>query len=90
MKFDERDLKYGAAHPGKGAAGKTGLWRVGRKPAIDPDKCTMCGLCELYCPDNAIDILDYVVIDYNYCKGCFICMRMCPLDAISVEEEDHG
>lgn len=87
MKINERDIKYSIARPTKGAAGKTGQWRLGKKPTVNPDKCTSCGKCELFCPDHAIVITDFAKIDYDYCKGCLICRDVCPVEAISVARE---
>jgi len=69
------------SRPKQGAAGKTGAWRV-FKPVVDKEKCSRCGLCELYCPDNAINAdLD---IDLDFCKGCGICANECPKKAIAM------
>ena len=68
---------------------QTGNWREGQKPVIDPDKCTQCGICELYCPDSAVRVEgDRYVIDLNYCKGCGICEHECPADAIHMVDEE--
>jgi len=67
------------SRPKQGAAGKTGSWRV-FKPVVDKEKCSRCGLCELYCPDSAIDA-DFE-IDLEFCKGCGICANECPKKAI--------
>jgi pyruvate ferredoxin oxidoreductase delta subunit len=70
--------------PKKGASGKTGGWRTFR-PVIEPDKCSKCGLCSLYCPEGAIS--DDLEIDYDFCKGCGICAEECPGKAIRMERE---
>ncbi len=56
--------------PAEGAGGRTGTWRVYR-PVINYSKCTKCGICWLYCPENVIEWLEdkNVRIDYNYCKA---------------------
>ena len=64
---------------------KTGDWRT-LKPVIDKSKCTKCGLCWMYCPDNAIN--ENFDIDYDFCKGCLICMSVCPVKAISSKKEE--
>ncbi|MBI4473904.1 MAG: 4Fe-4S binding protein, partial [Acidobacteria bacterium] len=47
--------------------------------------CTMCGNCELFCPDNSI-VLDaggtHYRVEYEYCKGCMVCVQECPRGAI--------
>jgi len=72
--------------PKKGASGKTGAWRTFR-PVIEPDKCSKCGLCSLYCPEGAIS--EDLEIDYDFCKGCGICAEECPKKAIRMEQEER-
>ena len=74
------------SRPKKGASGKTGAWRVFR-PVIEPDKCSKCGLCTLYCPEAAIS--EDQEIDYDFCKGCGICAEECPKKAIRMEREER-
>ena len=74
------------SRPKKGASGKTGAWRTFR-PVIEPDKCSKCGLCSLYCPEGAIS--EDLEIDYDFCKGCGICAEECPKKAIRMEREDR-
>lgn len=66
---------------------KTGDWRTSR-PVVDPNKCTNCLICWIYCPDMAVIQGEKVVeINYDYCKGCGICAAECPVKAITMEEE---
>lgn len=66
----------------------TGAWRYSR-PIFDPEKCTGCGLCEMYCPDTCILVEQKkYYADYEYCKGCGICARECPADAIQMAMEE--
>lgn len=68
---------------------ETGDWRY-RKPLIDYEKCNRCGLCWVYCPDNAVQPQKGTyVIQYKYCKGCGICAIECPRKAISLENEER-
>lgn len=71
--------------PGSSAKNKTGNWRT-LKPVKDNSKCTKCGLCWMFCPDNAIN--EKLEINYDYCKGCGICAKECPLKAIKMEQEE--
>jgi len=73
--------------PGSSVKYKTGDWRASR-PVVDPNKCTNCLLCWIYCPDMAIMRGEKVVeINYDFCKGCGICAAECPVKAITMEEE---
>ncbi|KJS19556.1 MAG: pyruvate synthase [Clostridiaceae bacterium BRH_c20a] len=71
---------------GKSRLNKTGSWRD-YYPEITA-KCTGCGICELFCPDSSITIIDKkCIINYDYCKGCGICANECPKTAILMKEE---
>lgn len=74
------------AKPSVGAVG-AGSWRF-EKPVVDMEKCVLCGLCWLYCPDGVVEIKEnLVVIDYEYCKGCGVCAAECPVGAINMVRE---
>jgi pyruvate ferredoxin oxidoreductase delta subunit len=77
---------YPVSYPQHGTAGETGSWRF-NKPIIDPEKCTKCLLCWIYCPDAVID-RDSLEINYQYCKGCGVCAEECPAKAISMVREE--
>jgi pyruvate ferredoxin oxidoreductase delta subunit len=70
-----------------GEASMTGTWRTFR-PVVDPEKCIGCGICEMYCPEASVKILDQKAqIDYDYCKGCGVCANECPQEAITMIRE---
>ena len=51
----------------------------------DPEKCTLCGRCEYYCPTGAI----MVDIDSEgKCTDCRVCEDVCPVGAINDEVID--
>ncbi len=52
---------------------------------IDPDLCTVCGVCEDRCQVGACTIEDVAVIDLSKCIGCGICVTGCPGDAMHLE-----
>lgn len=68
---------------------ETGDWRY-QKPLLDSEKCNRCGVCWMFCPDNAVrPEKDSYIILYAYCKGCGICAEECPKGAISLVTEDQ-
>ena len=78
-------------------SGKTGAWRIER-PEVQPATCILCGICEKYCPTNAITVLKGkgddagLTIMMDYCKGCGICSNVCPKQAmlmVAEREEFH-
>jgi 2-oxoacid:acceptor oxidoreductase delta subunit (pyruvate/2-ketoisovalerate family) len=64
----------------------TGSWRSSR-PVMAPDKCNLCLLCWVFCPEGAIRQAPDLSIDLDYCKGCGICASECRRDAIRMVEE---
>ncbi len=78
--------------PGSARENKTGSWRTFRPVTVE-GKCTGCGICTWYCPEQAIKIVNtggkkHTVIDYDYCKGCLICVNECPNNAMKSEKEE--
>jgi len=73
--------------PGSSRKNKTGSWRT-FKPIVT-DKCTGCGICTWYCPENCIKIAGKADINYDYCKGCGICANECPAKAIEMKKENE-
>ena len=55
---------------------------------IDPEACTLCGLCRELCRFEAI-AEDYVVNPVA-CEGCAFCHYACPEEAIAMEERVSG
>lgn len=72
-------------------------WRNVR-PVVDPDACTGCLECYLYCPDGAIFKVPpqnagkraAVALDYDFCKGCGMCVRACRFDALALVPESRA
>jgi pyruvate ferredoxin oxidoreductase gamma subunit len=66
----------------------TGGWRY-KQPVINPDVCNGCGVCEMFCPDSSLTIVDKLaIVDYEYCKGCGICAQTCVRGAIQMVVEE--
>ena len=48
--------------------------------------CNTCGICYLFCPDMAVDVVDgRYEFNLDYCKGCGICFKECPSRALAME-----
>jgi len=55
---------------------------------VDKDKCSGCGVCQLICPFQAIEIDDeekVAVINEALCKGCGACVSSCICGAINIK-----
>lgn len=53
------------------------------KPTIDEEKCTGCGICGKWCPEDAITLRDdLAMIDDKKCIGCGECLAMCRFDSV--------
>jgi uncharacterized Fe-S center protein len=53
------------------------------KPSIDEEKCTGCGVCVQWCPQDAISLEDEIArIDQELCIGCGECLAMCRFDSV--------
>lgn len=70
---------------GMGLASRKGKLRQhsSMKPRIDPVKCTGCGQCLIWCPENAIGMNGNIaVINQKICIGCGECLTICNFDAV--------
>jgi hypothetical protein len=53
-------------------------------PFIKSEKCTICGACLRWCPENAISITGKsAVIDKEKCIGCGECLSVCKYGAVA-------
>lgn len=63
----------------------------GELAVIDPDKCTLCGICEDVCRFDAIEQnSETFFTDRINCEGCGYCSQVCPDDAIEMVEQNVG
>lgn len=71
----------------------------GRLQMHAPEKCVACGLCQINCPNDTIQVISEMVVDeetgrkrkklvsYEYdlgaCMFCQLCVNSCPHDVLS-------
>ncbi|MDP2917442.1 MAG: 4Fe-4S binding protein [Dehalococcoidia bacterium] len=89
-KLTSKDIEIGGivTEPGSARQYRTGDWKS-KRPIVDFDKCTKCGLCAIYCPEGCFKKTaeGYYEPDMYYCKGCGICAAECPKKAVTMIEE---
>jgi len=80
---------------GMGLASRRGKLRQHSltKPAINRKKCTGCGICLKYCPEDAIYMKEEkALIDSKKCIGCGECLTVCRHGGVKFDwkmEENH-
>ncbi len=58
--------------------------QLARRPAVNRDMCTGCGVCSFACPLDCLPMRDgYPVVDAEACLHCNVCEEICPHRAIS-------
>nr|WP_279342319.1 DUF362 domain-containing protein [Geotalea sp. SG265] len=57
------------------------------RPAVNTERCRLCGICKDACPPHAIGVRDgKLTFDYHACIRCFCCRELCPEGALDVVE----
>lgn len=56
------------------------------RPAVDHERCTLCGVCVGVCPAKVMDNAGRIEIAYDSCIRCYCCQEMCPEGAISATD----
>jgi len=64
---------------------------AGREAAIDPDRCSACGVCLDRCRFDAVrrDGVGFSIVE-ALCEGCGVCARFCPAGAIEMTPRTAG
>lgn len=63
------------------------------KLSVDQVKCSLCQVCVLTCPNNALELVEAdvgakLVLNYRFCKyPCQVCKDKCPSQAIRLEKK---
>ena len=57
-----------------------------KKPQIDENECSGCGLCMDECEDACLELIDDIakLIKPENCTGCGKCEEACPSEAITL------
>ncbi len=57
------------------------------KPVRHPDKCTGCGACVSYCKEDALSVINgVIVLNDGLCIRCGACVHTCPYGVITSED----
>lgn len=59
-----------------------------KRPVIDYELCTHCGLCSTHCNFDAIT--KDIIVKSSSCEGCGACDYICPTGAISMQDYKIG
>jgi electron transport complex protein RnfB len=56
--------------------------------ALDPDKCSSCGVCQARCQVRALqDQGGVMAVEKERCIGCGLCVTSCPEEAIELKRK---
>lgn len=59
----------------------------GRRPVVDQEKCTRCGVCTELC---RFDAIRDGTVDEIACEGCGVCFHACPVEAVKLQDVVNG
>ena len=58
---------------------------------VDSESCTGCGLCEIRCQMDALNMDNYIPeVSLARCIGCGLCVTSCPYEAMSLVKKEVG
>lgn len=61
------------------------------KPMINQNKCTACGTCAEWCPENAINVgSNFATINETICIGCGECIAVCRFSAVKLKWDNSS
>ena len=55
---------------------------------IDNNICDLCGTCISVCQENALMLIDRLVVDNDMCSLCGECVRVCPFAALTLSKAE--
>lgn len=56
---------------------------------IDKNNCDTCGTCISICPENAIALVDSLIINHEICSTCQQCVDVCPFGALRMSDKKY-
>lgn len=58
-----------------------------KRPVVDAEECTGCGLCIDVCEHECLDLVDDIasMVNAEACIGCGDCAEECPVEAVAME-----
>ena len=59
--------------------------RFAPRICLDKDLCVKCGECAGICPEGAIDMAEYPVVDDSKCIRCYACYEVCEYNAVKIK-----
>jgi dihydroorotate dehydrogenase subfamily 1 len=61
-----------------------GTPKAGHSPAVNMERCSLCGQCQISCPYGAISQEEALLIDEEKCFNCGLCVSRCKRGALSM------